>query len=449
MMVQIHQPKLDQIPQESLFRGRSSLREDLEEKKLLKIGTFNVKNIETNEVYLRELLKTFDILAIQEHWLFSFQLGSIETNFLSHHAYSKAVDDNDPIPPNQKLRGYGNYILFRKNMDLKVKKLIHGENRMVVIEVQSSPPICICNVYMPCRNSKGNAKNDDHFQNCLEQIEEVLSIYQNSHIVLVAGDFNASLSEHRGNAQDVLLRTAVNNNSLEYQQNGTSTFFHQNKTDNVEIDYILFNKMRRKFVKTVTLEKDAALNTSDHVPVIMQLELPVCSVQCENIMTKRKPNWDRCDKQNYQIFIENSLRSFDSFHIGNSSELDILYPLGHLNAVFKLATEDSIPNFKPEVRLKQPRHRPWSEKIHEAIKTCRLTWWEWKKAGASRNPTDPDFIRMRKANKCIRKEQRREAGRRRDQQVESIMSAENDPKTFFRLVKNQRKQPASRRISSS
>ena len=92
----------------------------MEERKLLKIGTFNVKNIETNEVYLRELLKTCDILAIQEHWLFSFQLGSIETNFVSHHAYSKAVDDNDPLPPNQKPRGYGGVsILFRKNMDLK------------------------------------------------------------------------------------------------------------------------------------------------------------------------------------------------------------------------------------------------------------------------------------------------------------------------------------------
>ena len=74
----------------------------MEEKKLLTIGTFNVKNIETNEVYLRELLKTCDILAIQEHWLFSFQLSNIETSFVSHYAYSKAVDDNDPLPPNQK-----------------------------------------------------------------------------------------------------------------------------------------------------------------------------------------------------------------------------------------------------------------------------------------------------------------------------------------------------------
>ena len=37
----------------------------MEEKKLLTIGTFNVKNIETNEVYLRELLKSCNILAIK------------------------------------------------------------------------------------------------------------------------------------------------------------------------------------------------------------------------------------------------------------------------------------------------------------------------------------------------------------------------------------------------
>ena len=133
------------------------------------------------------------------------------------------------------------------------------------------------------------------------------------------------------------------------------------------------------------------------------------------------------------------MKSFDSFYLGNSSDLDILYPIGHLNAVSKLATEDSILNFKPEVRLKLQRYRPWSEKIHEAVKYYRLTWWEWKKAGASRNPTDPDFIKMRKANKNKRKEQRREAAKRRDLQIESIMDAENDPKTVFRLVRNQRK----------
>ena len=96
-------------------------------------------------------------------------------------------------------------------MDLKVKKLIHCESRMVIIEVQSSPPICICNVYIPCRNSKGNAKNDDNFQSCLEQIEEVLSIYQRKCL-----EMRARTSRHR-----VYRYVAV---SLDTESKNTATY---------------------------------------------------------------------------------------------------------------------------------------------------------------------------------------------------------------------------------
>ena len=137
-----------------------------------------VKIIETNEVYVSELLKTYDILAIQEQWLFSFQLAQLEVTVVTHHVFSKTVDENNPLPPTQKPGGYGGVaILFRTNMDVKIKKLIHRENRIVVIEVQSTPPVCICNVYMPSRNSKGNSKSDDNYQSCLDQIGEVLAIY--------------------------------------------------------------------------------------------------------------------------------------------------------------------------------------------------------------------------------------------------------------------------------
>ena len=104
------------------------------------MGTLNVKNIETNEVYIRDLLSEYDILAIQEHWLYSFQLSNIERTFVTHNAYSKAVDEENPLPPNQKPRGFGGVaLLYRKKLDFTIKKLIHGENRMVVIEVQSPP----------------------------------------------------------------------------------------------------------------------------------------------------------------------------------------------------------------------------------------------------------------------------------------------------------------------
>ena len=86
-----------------------------------------------------------------------------------------------------------------------------------------------------------------------------------------------------------------------------------------------------------------------------------------------------------------------------------------------------------------PANRPWTEEIYNAIKRCRMEWWEWKKAGSPQNRENDHFMRMKEARRCLRSEQRREAARRRDTKIESIMNAENDSKTFFRLVKEQRK----------
>ena len=69
-------------------------------------------------------------------------------------------------------------------------------------------------------------KIDDNFQSCLEQFVEVLSIYQKGHIVFV-GDFNASLSEKRGNAQDALLQH----------------FLLPKQNRKREVENILFNKI--------------------------------------------------------------------------------------------------------------------------------------------------------------------------------------------------------------
>ena len=170
----------------------------------------------------------------------------------------------------------------------------------------------------------------------------------------------------------------VTNNSLVCTQTGISTFYHHNKTDNGEIDNILFNETRHQFVRRAAIVgTECQLNTSDHVPVIAELQLPVSCQDKGNTVIKCKPKWDKCDKQEYKNYVSQSLRPnhvsqslrpFDSFHISNSSELDILYPIGHLNAVPKTAAEASIPNYKPEIKLKKKRARPWSKEIQEAVK---------------------------------------------------------------------------------
>ena len=73
----------------------------MEKAEFIKICTFNVKNIESNRTYVQQLLKPCDIIAIQEHWLFNFQLLDMEKIFCSHSVHSHAVDDDNPLPSTQ------------------------------------------------------------------------------------------------------------------------------------------------------------------------------------------------------------------------------------------------------------------------------------------------------------------------------------------------------------
>ena len=141
----------------------------------------------------------------------------------------------------------------------------------------------------------------------------------------------------------------------------------------------------------------------------------------------------------YEGFVLGHLKPFSSFGFGNSAEYDILYPLSHLIAILRLAAEDSIPSYKSEVKVKKKWQRSWTEQIHKAVKNSRLAWWEWRKAGAPQNSSDPYVQQMKEAKKSLRKEQRREAARIRNQKVEYIIGTENNSKTFFKLIREQRK----------
>ena len=115
----------------------------------------------------------------------------------------------------QKPRGFdGVAILYKKDVNLKIKKLSHGGNRIVKIEVYPTPPICICNVYMPSRNSKNNSSDTESYMHCLDQLEEILNIYSRTHAVFILGDMNASLISRKGNLQDILLQDFVGRNDL-------------------------------------------------------------------------------------------------------------------------------------------------------------------------------------------------------------------------------------------
>ena len=142
------------------------------EERLLKISTFNVKNIETNKQHILKLLRTADLVCLQETWLFNFQLKMLDKLHRNFEGSGKAVDDDDPLPPVQKPRGYGGVAtLYRTNMDLKTRKCLDEGCRVVDTEVLSEPPLVVINVYLPSRNT-GNA---DLYDQILSEIQEILN----------------------------------------------------------------------------------------------------------------------------------------------------------------------------------------------------------------------------------------------------------------------------------
>ena len=148
--------------------------------------------------------------------------------------------------------------------------------------------------------------------------------------------------------------------------------FHPNKSDQAETDYILYNKLGSEIVKFVSVESCVALNTSDHVPVHAVLNLEVEQMTPNDLIMRCKPKWEKCDTNVYERFISGHLKPFSSFGFGNSAEYDILYPLSHLLAILRPASEDSIPSYKSEVRIKKKRQRPWTKQIRMAVKNSRL-----------------------------------------------------------------------------
>ena len=212
------------------------------------------------------------------------------------------------------------------------------------------------------------------------------------------------------------------------ETNSEEIFFHANKGDRAEIDYILFNMIGDSQVKSVSVESNIPLNTSDHVPVFAQLSVEVGRKdRVETTTVQLKPKWDGCKKHIYKSSIRRNLKQFESFLPSTTEEIDILQPLAHLNTVLKQATRDSIPNRKTSLKIKRKR-RCWTQRMQDAMKNSCLMWWEWRKAGKLDDLGDPTQQRMLEARVALRKVQRLEAAIQRNDRVEDIMTSDNSSK---------------------
>ncbi|CAC5406055.1 unnamed protein product [Mytilus coruscus] len=118
----------------------------------LNIITCNIEGVKGNSAYLSDLSKEQDIICLQEHWLWSFELQKLDEKLTDYiKVFGRSHDCNEPITNYKIPRGRaGVAIVWPKKFDKVISKLDDGNERIIAIEIMSVPkPTCLINAYMP------------------------------------------------------------------------------------------------------------------------------------------------------------------------------------------------------------------------------------------------------------------------------------------------------------
>ena len=135
---------------------------------LLQVPTYNMRRFKTSKVsYISDLISSFPIVFLVEHWLSNKQLSDLSTYFprYSIHAVS-AINDN--VLLHVRPSG-GCAVLYPDCYNKNAKLIVTKSNRLCAIRIESNNKLmyCFC-VYMPC--DINDLRNIDEYESILLEI---------------------------------------------------------------------------------------------------------------------------------------------------------------------------------------------------------------------------------------------------------------------------------------
>ncbi|CAG2245676.1 EIF4G [Mytilus edulis] len=213
-------------------------------------------------------------ISQEEHWLFKFEQDNIGELFNKTSWTCKSVDENNPIPPTQKPRGYGGVaILWKQHLDHLVEKINDGSERIICIKINVKPkPILLICAYMPCRGSK---QANEQFKECLDQLHEIILKYSDTCTPVLCGDWNCDLMKTTNKSARIKeLEDFISSKKLMFKPTPL-TFIHPNGNETSTIDYIfVHDSLAEKVYNTIRLDM-LSNNTSDHYPLLTEIETEI------------------------------------------------------------------------------------------------------------------------------------------------------------------------------
>ena len=347
----------------------------------------------------------------------------------------KAVDDDNPIVPIQKPRGYGGVgILWNNSLDSQITVLPDGGNRVQCVELKTKhKPLLLISVYLPCR---GKSTTSDEFKDCVDQLHEIITKHEHSHYIVLGGDFNEDLHKEEQSTRKTYLQDMISDNGFTFTALG-ATFIHPNGRDCSEIDYILHKEDRQFKIVNISKCDNLPSNVSDHYPIRCTIDVDIQKVQHneedKNTLPSKVP-WDKVDKELYLTLVSEDIQNLD-ISLETPHELDST--LQKVNNLLVVAANSCYT--KKKVGNRKPKLKVWTEDIREALKNSKKAHYQYKIA-CSNGTLDNSHIDERKsAKRQLRTEIRKEQARKQADLKDTILEAKTrDTKLFHRLIREQR-----------
>ena len=413
---------------------------DKSNRHILKIVTFNCKNIQTCGPFFQESIKYIDICLIQEHWLFNCQLSLLHELHENLTGVGKSVDDKDPLTPNHLPRGYGGVaILWNKKIDNLINVIQVGNERIQCVELKGvQNKLLLISVYMPCKSSPNSLTE---FQECVDILYEIVQIFSPSHKIIIGGDFNENLLQKSNSLRNRYILDFMKDSDMTTVDVG-KTFIHSRGIDCSSIDFILFSEKYKENILSIR-RLECASSVSDHYPVIADIRFSLSDLQecyentknnSEITSNSHRFDWNKVDGEKYKETLNEQLEAVD-LQLNDNAQIDTA--IMKVNSAITTAIATIAPPRK--VRRKKPKLKLMSTEILDAIKAKKSAYLQWKNNGKPQEPTNLYTLNKKFTTYELRKTCRKEVAQRRIKERETLIEARTmDKKLFYSLVNQQR-----------
>ena len=412
----------------------------------VKISTWNSRGLSASIPYVRELIKQNDFLLITEHWLHSNKLNELDdlSSDTQWHARSSLHSNSDNYGMR---RGQGGIaILWNDNIRgvTPLKEIIH--DRICCVKFQNSAG-CTFNIFCVYLPAQGSC---DDLQQVLDELAAIVECTEIGSINIIGGDFNGDIGREGGPrslkpptrpgqlvVSFIKKYRMIATNMLETTTGPVETY--GNGSNMSCIDYILIPDDIRDRLLQSSVAPYCALNTSDHLPVMIHIDLGDVIRTTTKTRSKGRIRWDKLtsvdmyNRYTYQVTqrVNEILHEYENSN-PTPSNLDNL--VNQTVEVMRVA-EKSVPFSKFRKHL-----RPyWCADLDILKKHKMKCYREWCDAGKPRDHENifriNNIAAKKNFNKCLRHLKKQYE----DENIKKASSAADiDKNTFWQILKRER-----------